>query len=164
MALNRADVFKVLPFRAVIDVRDSGRVDVHGINEARRPDAFGCPHCKPSGTGADISDGAAGLNVKDVHHAIDLKLLIAIGIFKCRKIAGIRRAGWPLWRSCAGGLCLTESGQGAQQKRCEQESGKDFVGRLHGSILAGSHNVFAIQWTTSVALCVRMPMAQSESR
>ena len=67
---------------AVADGGDVGGVDVFCDDGAGGADAFGGADGEPAAAGADVGYGAAGVEVEDVHDAIDLEMLGAVGVFE----------------------------------------------------------------------------------
>src|SRR5271163_4249554 len=97
-AEDRLYVLELLFFRALVDVLNCLRVDVHSINRARARDAASREHREPARSGTDVGNVFAGLNAKHIHDAVDLQALIASRSLENGKIAGIWRAGFALCR------------------------------------------------------------------
>jgi hypothetical protein len=92
------DVGEMFAGGAIADSGDGFGVDVFGDDEAGGADALGGADAEPSAAGADIGYGAAGVEVEEVHYAVDLEALIAVGVFKDAEVSGVRGAGGVLWR------------------------------------------------------------------
>ena len=60
---------------------------------------------------ANVGDRGTWRDVQDVHHAVDLQLLVAAGLLKDRQVARIGRAGRPLRRLRAQERCSEKTEQ-----------------------------------------------------
>src|SRR5438105_15108842 len=70
---NGAHSFFAYP---LVYVFDRFGIDVHGIDSTVLPNAFCRPHSEPARAGSDISNTASGVNIKNVHHPLDLYVLV----------------------------------------------------------------------------------------
>src|ERR1035437_3043400 len=98
LAEDRLYVLELLFLRALVNVMNCRRVDVHSINPTRARDAPSGAHRKPARSGTDVGNAFAGLNAKHIHDAVDLQALIAPCDFENGEIASVRGAGLALWR------------------------------------------------------------------
>src|ERR1700674_3220485 len=97
-AEDRLYVLELLFFRALVNIMNCLRVDVHSIDRARARDAAGCEHREPARSGTDVGNVFAGLNPKHIHDAVDLQALVAPRRIENGEIASVRTASLALCR------------------------------------------------------------------
>src|SRR4051812_45414312 len=79
-----------------LDVVDGVGIDILSIDLARRAHAGGRTHCEPARTCTHVGNNLPRHDIKQVHHAIHVKFLIAVSILEGGEIALVWGAGGPL--------------------------------------------------------------------
>src|SRR5580658_1851080 len=100
LAEDRLYVPELLFFRALGNVLNRLRVDVHGINRARARGAARSAHREPARAGTDVGYVFAWLNAQHVHDAVDLQAFFSPRGIENGQIARVRSAGLALCRRC----------------------------------------------------------------
>src|SRR5438874_8999331 len=77
LAEDRLYVVQLLFFRALVNVLNCFRIDVHSIYRARAGNAASSAHREPTGSGSDVGNALSWLDAKHIHYAVDLQALIA---------------------------------------------------------------------------------------
>src|SRR5271165_6595418 len=96
LAENRFYVLQLLFLRPLDDIANRLGIDVHGIYDACCPHALRGPESEPSRAGADVGDGLALSEAKNLHDAVDLQPVLAARSFKNGQIASVGFAGFSL--------------------------------------------------------------------
>ena len=119
------NVRQMLSLGAILDGGDVLRVNVLSDDAAARRNAAGGADAEPAATGANVGHGAAGLNVEQVHNAVDLEPLFAARIFEDVKVASVWGAGGVRGRRLR--LKLRGEDDGKGEKRDQQVAAKGHI-------------------------------------
>src|SRR3984885_2126795 len=93
---HRPHIRQVLLRNPLADVFDCERINVLRQHRTRRPHSSCREHRKPSRPGANIRDILSRCDPQEIHHTIDLQLLVPVRILENGKITRVRFARRPL--------------------------------------------------------------------
>src|SRR4030095_13437116 len=80
---------------ALLYVLDKLLVDLDCVHLAFSTDSTSGPDREPTGARPNVSNARAVLDFQQVHHPVDLKILVTFWVFEDGQIAGVRRARRP---------------------------------------------------------------------